>query len=184
MLKVYWLQTWVHDTSLQVYPYCYTRLVSWIYVSKRWLISQLLRKKRQLIASSKTFSQVSRPRKCQRDDKVVEVEESEKEAVVECFTTPKKQKTTLLEKLLGKQFEDNQTTITVSENEIVQADISYYKSPSPSVKSWKSSSPIVTGKCWKTCLLAWKFIIWLTITSDSLTDTYLHDHDVASCAIV
>ena len=70
----------------------------------------------------------------ERDDKVVEVEEPEKEAVVECFTTPKKQKTTLLEKLLGKQFEGNQTTITVSENEIVQADISYYKSPSPSVK--------------------------------------------------
>ena len=69
----------------------------------------------------------------ERDDKVVEVEEPEKEAVVECFTTPKKQNT-LLEKLLGKQFEGNQTTIIVSENEIVQADISYYKSPSPSVK--------------------------------------------------
>ena len=59
---------------------------------------------------------------------------NQKKAVVECFTTPKKQKTSLLEKLLGKQFEGNQTTITVSENEIVQADISSYKSPSPSVK--------------------------------------------------
>ena len=65
------------------------------------------------------------------DGEVVEVEEPEKEAVVECSTTPKKQKTTLLEKLLGRKFEGNQTTITVSENEIVQAEISYYKSASP-----------------------------------------------------
>ena len=65
------------------------------------------------------------------DGEVVEVEEPEKEAVVECSTTPKKQKTTLLEKLLGRKFEGNQTTITVSENKIVQAEISYYKSASP-----------------------------------------------------
>ena len=32
--------------------------------------------------------------------------------------------------MLGKKFEGNQTTITVSENEIVQAEISYYKSAS------------------------------------------------------
>ena len=40
-------------------------------------------------------------------------------------TSPKKQKTTFLKKLLGKKFEGNPTTIAVSENELVQAEISY-----------------------------------------------------------
>ena len=71
--------------------------------------------------------QVSLLRKCQRergDDEVVSVEEPEEEAIVDCSTTPKKQQITLLEKLLGKKFEGNQTTIATSENEIVQAEIS------------------------------------------------------------
>ena len=66
------------------------------------------------------------------DDEVVETEEPEEACmVVECSTTPKRQKMTLLEKLLGKKFEGKNTTIAVSDNEIVQAEISYYKSASP-----------------------------------------------------
>ena len=64
------------------------------------------------------------------DNEDVEVEEPEEEAVVKYSTTPKKQ-TTCLEKLFGKKFEGNQTTIAVSENETVQAEISYYNSLSP-----------------------------------------------------
>ena len=64
-------------------------------------------------------------------DEVVEVEEPEKEAALECFTASRKQKTKLLEKLLTKMFEGNQTTSFVSENEIMQVEVSYYKSASP-----------------------------------------------------
>ena len=59
--------------------------------------------------------------------KIVELEaEPEEAAVVEYCTSPKKQKITLLEKLLWKKFESTPSTVAVSENEIVQAEISYY----------------------------------------------------------
>ena len=61
----------------------------------------------------------------------LEAEPEEEAAVVEYCTSPKKQKITLLEKLLGKKFESTPSTVAISENEIVQAEISYYKSASP-----------------------------------------------------
>ena len=61
----------------------------------------------------------------------LEAEPEEEAAVVEYCTSPKKQKITLLEKLLGKKFESTPSTVAVSENEIVQAEISYYKNASP-----------------------------------------------------
>ena len=60
-----------------------------------------------------------------------EAEPEEEAAVVDCCTSPKKQKTTLLEKLLRKKLEITPSTVAVSEKEIVQAEISYYKSASP-----------------------------------------------------
>ena len=64
-------------------------------------------------------------------ESVIEPEEVEVVETCNSYTSPKKQKTTLLEKQLGKQFEGTTTTVAVSENEIVQVEISHYKSASP-----------------------------------------------------
>ena len=66
------------------------------------------------------------------DDSVIEPEEVEVVETCNSYTSPKKQKTTLLEKLLGKQFEGTTTmVVAVSENEIARVEISHYKSASP-----------------------------------------------------
>ena len=64
-------------------------------------------------------------------ESVIEPEEVEVVETCNSYTSPKKQKTTLLEKQLGKQFEGTTTTVAVSENEIVHVEISHYKSASP-----------------------------------------------------
>ena len=60
-----------------------------------------------------------------------------------------------LEKQLGKKFESNQTTVAVSENEIVQTEISYYSYFS-AFRMVSTAENIVSAKRAAVLLEMWK----------------------------